>query len=126
MRNWPFKSLRPGAPIEELNAQLSDLSRKTSDRTATFPVDVAGVPDVAGASVWRTANSVATNYTGFANGYDTARLLILGGDVHTTLVHSAGLVLAGGVNVTLAVNQIVELLGTTDPTTRVIHWIEIP
>jgi hypothetical protein len=136
MRAWPFRGVKLGAQqdpikniesmLKDLNTQLGMLAKATSDRTATFPQNVAGTPDVNGASVWRTNNTVATNITGFLNGYDTARIVVIAGDGNTTLVHSATFRMAGGINVTLATNQVREFVGSADPTTRIINWYEIP
>lgn len=118
MRPWPFNA---GGNVA---AQLAELSKRTADRTATFPAG-AVAPNVDGASVWRTNNAAATNVTGFAGGYETARVVVIAGDAHTTLVHSAALYMKGRANVALAVGDTREFVATADPATRRLNWYEV-
>lgn len=118
MRPWPFNA---GG---DLLAQLAELAKRTADRTATLPSGSA-TPNVDGASVWRTNNPAATNITGFRGGYDTAPLVVIAGDAHTTLVHSAQLWMKGRANVTLGVGDTRRFVATADPTTRRLNWYEV-
>jgi hypothetical protein len=119
--NWPFKA----GTLDDVCRQLALLSKRIFDRTLVLPVNAGGSPSVQGVSVVRTANTGATNLTGFAGGHDAARLVVIAGDTHTTLVHSAGLFLKGGANVTMTLNQTKNFVGSADPTSGVINWLEI-
>lgn len=57
------------------------------------------------ARIYKTANAGATNLASFTNGSPGQRFILLAGDAVTTLVHSANLVLKGGVNVALALGN---------------------
>lgn len=119
--NWPFKA----GTLDDVCRQLQLLSSKIFDRTLVLMPNVGGTPSVQGVSVARTANTVATNITGFTGGHDAGRLVVIAGDTHTTLVHSAGLFLKGGANVTMTLMQTKNFVATADPSSGAINWLEI-
>jgi hypothetical protein len=119
--NWPFKA----GTLQDVCRQLQLLSGKIFDRTLQLMPNVGGAVPVQGVSVVLTANTGATNITGFAGGHDTGRLVVIAGDTHTTLVHSAALFLKSGANVPLTWKQTKNFVASAAPTSGAINWLEI-
>lgn len=111
---WDWRQLSTDLPYDELisafNIRMRRLSQQiTALLAATTTVNTfangATFPSVFGARTWKTANTVATNITGFDEGTEGQEILVWSTDANTTLVHSAGLRMKGGVNVTMTANE---------------------
>ena len=82
-------------------------------------VDQDTTPDVSATNIFQTNNTVVTSITDFDGGVTGQIITIVFIDALTTLVASATLLLAGGVNFTSTANDVMTLLrgGTS--------WIEV-
>lgn len=111
---WEWRQLGTDLPYEEMVAALNVRMRRLMQQIAAILASTTSVntfvngatfPSVFGSRIWKTANSVATNVTGFDEGSEGQEILVWSTDVNTTFVHSAGLRMKGGVNVTMTVNE---------------------
>lgn len=111
---WEWRQIAVDLPYEEFVAALNVRMRRLMQQIAallasttsvnTF-INGATLPSVFGSRVWKTANTVATNITGFDEGSEGQEILVWSTDVNTTFVHSAGLLMKGGVNVTMTATE---------------------
>lgn len=107
--------------IPELNRRFALLQKALAPVVGTLGVDNA-TPSIAGSSVWTTANTTATNITAFLDGIEESSFILVAADTHTTLVHSTTLlVLTGGVNLTLAVGDVLQFVTLNGRT-----WRQVP
>lgn len=75
-------------------------------------------PSVKDVQQWMAVNTVPVTITNFVNGQDGQELLLLG-DGQTTLTHGTNIMLAGGVNLLLAVNKVYHLVRFNN------KWIQV-
>lgn len=104
------------ALIRTLNVRLTQLKQYLTllDRLTGTVVVPNGTttPDVSGAHLLFVSNTAPTSITNFLNaGIDGREIIVWSLGTNTTLVHSAQLVMKGGVNVTMANNEIRRFIG---------------
>lgn len=109
-RAVPDQSTPVASLIRILNRSLSELSRELLavrsgvSSSATFP-DLATTPSVRGARLWQVINTAPTSITALTGGTAGQEVLIWATTANTTLVHSASLLLKGGVNVLMTATE---------------------
>lgn len=115
MRAWTWIGLPEGIKFPELVLILDRRMRDLASVLRGIPVTVwrSGEtnPSVSDqAKIYKTANAGATNLAGFVDGFPGQTLILVAGDANTTLIHSANLILKGGVNVLLAAGNAKQFL----------------
>jgi hypothetical protein len=83
----------------------NDLAHQTLGLNNATPT-IGGVTQ----NIWYTNSSSATTITNFLNGYANKQFTLVAGDANTTLQHNSGLLLKGGVNVTLASGAVISFI----------------
>lgn len=89
--------------FERLAATIRDLTAGAGATDSFAEGDTT--PAVAGSRIWMVENAGATSITAFDGGAPGQEILLWATTANTTLVHSAALLLLGGVNVTLSATE---------------------